>query len=206
MASEEQNKVLWTYQLANKLVFTEKKDGKRPTDKSEAVNKEDDELNYHFQNYGGEYDQGEGYAINFTRTNFKDSFPASPKDEDLEFTEDARAREQVAKYDVWAEKNNPIKEMPTVDSDGTSYTLASMRGVDFNDPKWDDYMNQFSKAKMVEMVTNGGWNEKADPSNGVPESYDADSPYGYYAAALQIKNVNKWYCGDPMVAATFNVK
>ena len=206
LASEEQNKVLWTYQLANKLVFTEKKDGKRPTDKSQAVNKEDDELNYHFQNYGGEYDQGEGYAINFTRTNFKGSFPASPKDEDLEFPEDARAREQVAKYDVWAEKNNPIKEMPTVDSDGTSYTLASMRGVDFNDPKWDDYMNQFSKAKMVEMVTNGGWNEKADSSNGVPESYDADSPYGYYAAALQIKNVNKWYCGDPLVAATFNVK
>ena len=24
--------------------------------------------------------------------------------------------------------------------------------------------------------------------------------------ALSIKNVNKWYCGDPMVAATFNVK
>ncbi len=75
-----------------------------------------------------------------------------------------------------------------------------------DDPKWDDYMNQFTKAKMVEMVTNGGWNEKADPENGVPESYDADSPYGYYAAALSIKNINKWYCGDPMVAATFNEK
>ena len=201
----EKGKVLWTDSLANKLVFTEKKDGKRPTDKSEAHNKEDDELNYHFANYGGDIDHGEGYAINFTRTNFAASFPQSPRDEDLELT-DARALKQVAKYDVWDPENNPIKEMPTVDTDATSYTLASMRGVDFDDPKWDDYMNQFSKAKMVEMVTNGGWNEKADPSNGVPESYDADSPYGYYAAALKIKNINKWYCGGPMVAATFNVK
>ncbi|MBO4703830.1 MAG: glycoside hydrolase family 3 C-terminal domain-containing protein, partial [Bacilli bacterium] len=202
MASGKE-KVLWTDTLAKKVVF--KGNNKRPTDLSVAVNKEDDELNYHFQNYGGEYDHGEGYAINFTRTNFAASFPQSPKDDDLELT-DARALKQVAKYDVWAEENNPIKEMPTVDTDPTSYTLASMRGVDWDDPKWDDYMNQFTKAKMVEMVTNGGWNEKADTENGVPESYDADSPYGYYAAALSIKNINKWYCGDPMVAATFNEK
>ena len=198
-------KVLWTDTIAKKSVFTEKKDGKRPTDLSEAVNKEDDELNYHFKNHGGDVDHGEGYAINFTRTNFQASFPQSPSGEDFELT-DARALKQVAKYDVWADENNPIKDMPTVDTDETSYTLASMRGVDWNDEKWDHYMNQFTKDKMVEMVTNGGWNEKADVDNGVPESYDADSPYGYYAAALSIKNINKWYCGDPMVAATFNVK
>ena len=196
-------KVLWTDTLAKKVVFKDGKDGKRPTDLSVAVNKEDDELNYHFQNYGGEYTHGDGYAINFTRTNFAASFPASPTGDDLELT-DPRAQKQVAKYDVWAEENNPITEMPSVDTDETSYTLASMRGVDWNDEKWDHYMNQFTKAKLVEMVTNGGWNEKADPENGVPESYDADSPYGYYAAALSIKNINKWYCGDPMVAATFN--
>ena len=198
-------KVLWTDTLSKKIVFKDSKDGKRPTDKSVAINKEDDELNYHFSNFGGEHDHGEGYAINFTRANFKNSFPQSPKDEDLELT-DARAKKQVARYDVWAEENNPITEMPTVNTDGTSYTLSSMRGLDWNDPKWDDYMNQFTKAKMVEMVTNGGWNEKADSENGVPESYDADSPYGYYAHALNIKNINKWYCGDPMVAATFNEK
>ena len=199
------DKVLWTDNLAKKVVFKDGKDGKRPTDKTVAVNKEDDELNYHFKNFGGDVDHGEGFAINFTRTNFKESFPQSPVEDDFELT-DARALKQVAKYDVWLEENNPITEMPTVNTDPTSYTLASMRGVDFDDPKWDDYMNQFSLSKMVEMVTNGGWNEKADTENGVPESYDADSPYGYYAHALTIKNINKWYCGDPMVAATFNEK
>ena len=200
--TEDKDKVLWTDHISKKLVFTEKKDGKRPTDLVEAVNKEDDELSYMFADYT-EKDQGDGFAINFTRANFAESFPVSPMDDDLEI-KDERALKYIAKYDVWAEENNPIKEMPTYDTDGTSYTLASMRGVAFNDPKWDDYMNQFTLDKMVEMVTNGGWNEKADADNGVPESFDADSPYGYYARALDIKNINMWYCGDPMVAATFN--
>ena len=168
--AEGKDKVLWTDTLAKKVVFKDGKDGKRPTDVSTAVNKEDDELNYHFKNYGGDVDHGEGYAINFTRTNFRGSFPQSPRDEDMELT-DPRALKQVAKYDVWADENNPITEMPTVNTDPTSYTLASMRGVDWDDPKWDGYMNQFTKDKMVEMVTNGGWNEKADTENGVPESY-----------------------------------
>ena len=201
----EQAKVLWKQNIPNKLVFKDGKDGKRPTDKTTATNKEDDELNYHFQNYGGEYDHGEGYAINFTRKDFAKSFPQAPTGDDM-YVEDARAKKAIAKYDVWADENNPITEMPSVNTDATSYTLASMRGVDFDDPKWDDYMNQFTLDSMATMATNGGWNEKADTDNGVPESYDADSPYGYYAAALSIKNINKWYCGDPMVAATFNVE
>ena len=44
---------------------------------------------------------------------------------------------------------------------------------------------------MVNMFSNGGWNELEDAENGVPKSFNADSPYGYYAHALDIKNVNK---------------
>ncbi|HHT67007.1 MAG TPA: hypothetical protein GX010_02135 [Erysipelotrichaceae bacterium] len=204
MAAAEKAKVLFTDHI-DKTVYKEGKDGKRPTDKSVAINKEDDELNFKFKEYT-EADHGEGYCINFTRSNFVASFPQAPTGDDFEFIDDPRAREQVAIYDVWAEKNNPIKEMPPTNVDATSYTLASMRGVDFDDPKWDDYMNQFTIESMAYMFMNGGWNEKADPENGVPLSYDADSPYGYYAHALTIKNVNRWYCGGPMVAATFNVK
>ena len=197
-------KVLWTDHLDKKVVFTEAKDGKRPTDLVEAVNVEDEELNWMFKDHT-EADEGEGFAINFTRSDFKASFPTAPVDDDY-ILSDARAQKYVAKYDAFAEENNPIKEMPTYDTDATNYTLADMRGVAFDDPKWDDYMNQFTISSMSYMVTNGGWNEVADEDNGVPLSLDADSPYGYYAHALSIKNVNKWYCGGPMVAATYNVE
>lgn len=162
-------------------------------------NKQYDELNKFFDSYG------DGYIHDFSREDFKTSFPTAPKNDDYVLTNEY-ALEQVAQYDVWDEKNNPITEMPVTDDHTTSYVLADMRGVDYDDPKWDDYINQFTIDSMAYMFSNGGWNEVEDEANGVPKSFDADSPYGYYAHALTIKNINKWYCGDPMVAATFNLE
>lgn len=200
----EKAKHLFTKTIDKKLVYKEGKDGKRKTDLTEAVNKEDDELNFKFKAYN-EGSTGDGYIHDFSRADFKASFPTSPTGDDFVLKGD-KALEQVAKYNVWDEKNNPIEKMPAVNTDETSYTLAEMRGVDYDDPKWDDYINQFTLDSMVNMFCNGGWNELGDEENGVPTSYDADSPYGYYAHALTIKNINKWYCGDPMVAASFNVE
>ena len=201
-STSEKSKHLFTYQYKDTLVYKEGKAGKRKTDISVATNKEDNELNYKFKSYQ-EGSAGDGFIHDFSRADFRKSFPTAPTGSDFVMS-DERALKQVAKFDVWAEENNPITEMPTLNTDETSYTLADMRGVDYTDPKWDDYMNQFTLDSMVNMFANGGWNELADDENGVPISYDADSPYGYYAHALKINNVNKWYCGDPMVAATFN--
>ena len=191
MESSKQVNYLRTQHIDKKVVYN--KDNKRITDKESAINKEDNELNYKFKEYT-EAEHGEGYAINFTRSDFKKSFPSKPQEDDF-YMIDERALEQVAVYDVWKKENNPINEMPTVNTDFTNYTLSDMRGVAFNDPKWDDYINQFTLDKMAEMFMNGGWNEMGDEENGVPLSYDADSPYGYYAHALQIKDINKRYCG-----------
>lgn len=203
-SATEQSKHLWSYTLSDKVVFKDGKDGKRKTDKVVATNVEDDELNFKFKDYD-EGSAGDGYAHNFSREDFKASFPTSPTGDDYKLT-DERALKQVGIYDVWADENQNITEKQETNTDETSYNLAQMRGVDFDDTKWDDYINQFTVDKMVEMFSNGGWQEVNDDENGVPISYDADSPYGYYAHALSIGNVNKWYCGDPMVAATFNTK
>lgn len=200
-AGQKEN-YLWTHHLDKKVVYNEK--NKRTTDKSVATNKEDSELNYKFKSHQ-EAEHGEGFAINFTRSDFKKSFPQKPEEDDFIMT-DERALDQVAIYDAFKEENNPIKDMPSVNVDYTKYTLSDMRGVAFDDPKWDDYINQFTLDKMAEMFMNGGWNEMGDEENGVPLSYDADSPYGYYAHALQIKDINKWYCGAPMLAATWNLE
>lgn len=212
MSASEQEKVLWTYEIAEKIVFNEE-NGKRASDEIVATNVMDDETNYKFRQYTGSSVSGDGYIYDFTRSDFAGSFPTAPTGQDYVVT-DERAMEGIAKYDVWSEENqnapdeqgNPITETPAVNTDETAYTLADMRGVDINDPKWDDYINQFTIDKMVEMFSNGGWQEVADTENGVPHSYDADSPYGFYAGQLSISGNNKWYCGAPMVAATFNTE
>lgn len=193
---------VYTRYVSDTKIYNKDGAGKRTTDLTIATNKEDDELNWKFKEYN-EGSTGDGYVHNFTRANFKASFPTAPTGNDFVVT-DSRAKEQIAKFDAFDDKNNDITEMPEVNTDKTSYTLSEMRGVDYDDPKWNDYMNQFTVDSMSNMFSNGGWQEVADEENGVPRSRDADSPYGYYAQMLTINNVNKWYCGDPMVGATFN--
>lgn len=201
--SDTDTSKVWTQNVDKKIVYNEK-NGKRTTDETVATNVMDDELNYKFKAYNEGY-TGDGYAHDMTRANFKASFPTAPTGNDY-VVSDERAKKQIAKYDVWADENQYIEEMPETNTDETSYTLADMRGVDFDDPKWDDYINQFTVESMANMYSNGGWNELADEENGVPTSYDADSPYGFYAGQLQFKEKNVWYCGAPMLAATFNTE
>ena len=211
MDEEEKSKYLWTDTISDKIVFDEDGAGKRLTDEKVATNVMDDETNYKFKDYD-KGSAGDGFAHNFSRRDFKASFPTAPTGDDFVLTDD-RALKQIGKYDVWAdseqngvdEDGNAITEMPEVNVDETSYTLADMRGVDIDDPKWDDFINQFTVDSMAYMFSNGGWQAPADEENGVPKTWDTDSPYGYYGHSLTISGVNKWYCGAPMVAATFNV-
>ncbi len=202
LTGEEKTARLWTDTLSKKIVYSGK--NKRASDLITATNVMDDETNYKFKKYG-DGSTGDGFIHDFTRSDFKGSFPTAPTGQDYVVT-DERAKKQIAKYDVWADENQNIKDMPETNTDKTSYTLADMRGVDFDDPKWDDYINQFTIDSMVYMFSNGGWNEMNDDENGVPKSYDADSPYGFYAGQLQWKERNVWYCGAPMLAATYNTE
>lgn len=196
---------VWTQRIDSKIVYNESGAGKRSTDEVVATNVMDDVTNYKFISYE-EGTAGDGYIHNFSRADFAASFPTAPEGDDLVLS-DERAIKEIEIYDVWDASQNEITEMPEVDVDETSYTLADMRGVDIDDEKWDDYINQFTVDSMAYMFMNGGWNEMDDTENGVPKSYDCDSPYGFYGFQLKVSEYphNIWYCGAPMVAATFNV-
>ena len=203
--AENDSTKVWSQVLMKKIVYSDAKDGKRTTDLVTATNAMDGETNYKFKKWN-EGSTGDGYIHSMSRENFKDSFPTAPTGDDY-IISDERAIKQIEVYDVWDPANNPITEMPEVNTDKTSYTLAEMRGLPIDDPKWDDYINQFTVEMMAYMFSNGGWNEMPDAENGVPISYDADSPYGFYAGMLKINAYerNIWYCGAPMVSATFNL-
>lgn len=203
--SDGDSSKVWTHNIPSKIVYNESGAGKRTTDLIVATNAMDDETNYKFRSYT-EGSTGDGFIHTMSRADFARSFPTAPAGEDL-IVSDPRAIKQIEIYDVWAEDQNPITEMPAVNTDETAYTLVEMRGVDYDDPKWDDYVNQFTLESMAMMFMNGGWNELADTDNGVPVSYDADSPYGFYAGMLKISQYphNIWYCGAPMVSATYNL-
>jgi len=210
MSEEEQAKRVWTDTVSSKITYSGT--NKRVSDETTATNVLDDEMNFKFKQWSSSATAGDGYIYDFTRSNFKDSFPTRSTGKDL-VVSDEYTLKYYAKYDVWSdtdntvdEDGNEITEMPVTNSDETSYNLIDMRGVSIDDEKWDDYINQFTVESMENMFGNGGWGQPGDEENGVPATYDADSPYGYYAMQLGISSGsgNTWYCSAPMVAATFN--
>ncbi len=209
LPADEKSKVLWTDTLSTKVVYNTEK---RVSDLIVATNTMDEELNWKFKDWTESAVPGDGYAYNFTRANFKGSFPTAPVGQDLVLTNEY-AKKYVAKYvvaedteNVYDEDGNPITEMPVTNSKKTSYKLSDMRGVPLDDPKWEEYIQQFTVASMANIFGNGGWGQPGDSENGVPATFDTDSPYGYYDHSGVASENNRWYCGGPMVAATFNVE
>lgn len=189
----------WTESTAADIVYNE--DNKRASDETAAVNAFDDELNWKFTNAE---ESSEGYCTDFSRADFKGSFPTAPVGND--YVADEYTLATLKKYDPTAESEQTAEEYPTTDSTETSLQLADMRGVDYNDELWDTYMNQFSVDSMYNMFRNGGWVEQGDAVNGVPESYDLDGPYGFFSHANPPENTNKWYQAAPVLAATYNTE
>lgn len=92
-------------------------------------------------------------------------------------------------------------EMPTTGAKN-GLTLSDMVGLDYDDAKWDDLLDQLTVDEMVNMVTDGGFKTTAMDSIGNPQSIDSDGP-----ASLKSNyndNSGTAYPCDTMIAATWN--
>ncbi len=188
----------WTYNVANKIVYGQ--NNKRGTDKTAAVNKLDDETNWKFKD---EVQDGTGYITNFSRKDFAATYPTAPKGKDFEAQASILAGRK--KFDAKTLASTVVDDIIITDSTATSYVLADMRGLDYDDEKWDDFIDQLSMDKLVEMYSNGNWQEVADTDNGVPRSIDLDGPEGLNALALKTENCHK-YQDQILIGSTFNVE
>lgn len=56
--------------------------------------------------------------------------------------------------------------------------LSDMAGLDYNDEKWDELMEQVSVNEMKMLIGNGGWQTMAVKSVGKPFMTDCDGPAG----------------------------
>lgn len=188
---------VWTWTLADTIVYDE--DNKRPSDEVAAVNQLDDVTNWKFTDTP---QTGTGYAVNFSRSDFAATFPTAPTGDD--YVAQDRILADRVKFDP-DDIDTYIEDIIITDSTMTSYTLADMRGVDYDDEKWDQYIEQFSEDKLIEMYSNGNWQEVADTDNGVPRTVDLDGPAGLTAQALGTGDCQS-YQNNILIGATWNTE
>lgn len=76
-------------------------------------------------------------------------------------------------------------------------SLAVLMGKDYNDPEWDDLLDQMTLEEQVELVQNGASQTAAVSSIAFGGTVDADGPAG-----LGSMTGRRYYYGDPADAST----
>ena len=97
--------------------------------------------------------------------------------------------------------NNDSDVMPTTGAKN-GLKLADLRGVDYDDPKWDSLLDELTVADMNTLISLGGYETSAVDSIGKVMTYDCDGP-----ASINNNFTGQGSIGFPasvMVACTWN--
>lgn len=133
-----------------------------------------------------------------SRSDWNGTFPTAPAS--LSANETLAAALAFTQYD--GSLADSI-EMPTLGADN-GLTLASMIGKDYDDPQWNDLLDQLTYDEMVQTITLGFHNTKAIASIGKAATKDENGPQGL-TAALTGGASAMCYTSEDVMAATFNV-
>ena len=195
---------LYTFTQANKIVC---KDGeKRTSDLIAAENLFDTDLNWKFKEYT-ENEVGSGYSTNFTRKNFAASFPTSPEGGDLvanDYVIDCLRTYKPDKGDEYP-VDYGITAMPTTDKDA-GIQLINMRGVAYDDPQWQTFIEQLTVDELTVSFGGGGWTEYPVEEYGIPYAYGCDGPAGLYSFVLSGVDTYYPFFAEVVLAATWNTE
>ena len=97
--------------------------------------------------------------------------------------------------------NNDSDEMPTTGAKN-GIELKELRGLDYDDPKWEDLLDEMSVSDMNNLIELGGYETSAVDSIGKVMTYDCDGP-----ASIKNNFTGQGSIGFPaavMIACTWN--
>ncbi|WP_344230896.1 glycoside hydrolase family 3 protein [Microbacterium binotii] len=152
-----------TYTVDEKVTYTEG----RASDETAATN--------HFEDVTAAFSEGKVTAL--SRADFAGTFPKAPEGADFEASEATIA--DFAPYDAAAAAAaDTDSEAPVWGADG-NVSLVDMRGLAYDDPKWDALLDQLTLDEVVDMLTSGAYNTAGLPDIGKIRTNDLDGPAGF---------------------------
>ena len=130
-----------------------------------------------------------------SRADWEGTLPTARTDGKTASAETIAAKENAPVYE-----NNDSDQPITVADHGL--TLEDMAGLDYNDPKWDDLLEQLSVDDMTNMISNGGWSTPEVASVGKPATNDLDGPAGINSLVSSLKGVS--FPSEVIVGSSWN--
>lgn len=85
----------------------------------------------------------------------------------------------------------------------TPIKLGELMGVDYEDPKWNDFMDQLTVDQLQSLASNGGYASGLNDSNlGITRTTNADGPAGWSVGAPGGKHV--FWCAETVLSSTYS--
>ncbi len=114
-----------------------------------------------------------------SRTDFAGTFPAPFTDAERAYLGEGGEEEAFLKD---ASHNNPEianATMPKMDPDSSDITLRDVRGLDYNDAKWQELLDRLTFDQMKDLVNNGAFQTVQIPHIDKNLTNDSDGPAGF---------------------------
>lgn len=113
-----------------------------------------------------------------SRADWEGTFPTKATAEDKKGSTDMV--EKLGSKDVDNEKiaSGEYDTMPETGKEVT-VKLQDVAGLDYDDPKWDELLDELTVDEMAELYNNGAFKSVAILKIGKPETIDADGPGGF---------------------------
>lgn len=166
------------YEVAKDIVFDQ--ENKRESDELSATN---------------QFEDAKGDVQYLSRWNWEETMPkemAQPKEASKELLK------ALKDQSVNEGKADPIKFKKH------GLELYDLKGVDYDDPKWDQLLEQLSVKDMENLITYGGFQTPAINSVKKPATIDADGPAGINHLVSQAHG--NQYTSEVVVASTWNTE
>lgn len=147
-----------TVTVDREYIYNEANDGARSTDGTEAVNLFDD------VSYGED-------IIWVSRADWEGTLPAERSPESREADQEIIDLLNDSSYEE-------DEEAGVITVESGDLMLADMAGLDYDDSKWEELLNQLSVEDMSELIQLGGWSTPAVGSIDKPYLMEVDGPAG----------------------------
>ena len=172
-----------TFKVAKDVIYNDANDGKRESDLIAATNLFDD------MSFGDD-------LVYVSRADWAGTMPTERGAESREATD-----EQIAILTDTSVENPEVDDIVVANH---GIKLADMAGVAYDDPKWDEFMEQVTVDEMHYLTTMGGWMNGAVDSVGKGHVIDTDGPNGANMPIGQLSG--NQYTGQSMLGATWNTE
>ncbi|MFW7414370.1 glycoside hydrolase family 3 C-terminal domain-containing protein [Demequina sp. SO4-18] len=158
----------FTYTVDETVVYSG--ENHRASDEAEVTNQFDD-VSAQFT-----ADGADGTIQVMSRADFAGTFPTAPTAEQL--VADEAIIEGFEAWDAEAAAEAFEGEAPTTGAD-SDLALIDMRGLDKDDPQWDELMGSLTVGEMTDMLLNGAYQTAGIGSIAKPQTLEPDGPAGF---------------------------